>query len=215
VRVLLTLEEGVFLVRLARTTIAYFMIEPHPHALPSTKSKTLNEPRSVFVSLKEPKEDRTAPPSLRGCIGFVQHPLVPDTPYFSLLEATQRAAISSAFRDPRFSPIQRSELESLIIEVSVLTVPEELVVPTRTTLIEHITIGVDGLIIESGRHKGLLLPQVAPEQGWNAKQFLKGCCRKAGLPPDKYLDPTVKVSKFQAQIFVETSPGAEVVERKF
>jgi uncharacterized protein (TIGR00296 family) len=132
-----------------------------------------------------------------------------------LLEATQRAAISSAFNDPRFFPVKQSELESIIIEVSVLTVPEVIVEPIRSNFTKHITIGLDGLIVESGRHKGLLLPQVAPEQGWNAEQFLNGCCRKAGLPPDGYLDPSVKVSKFQAQIFAETSPGEEIVERKF
>ncbi len=212
---LLTLEEGKVLVRLSRQTITeYLKNQPLPD-LPNADLRVFQEPRSVFVTLKKASQRGTGDLSLRGCIGWLQHPPNPNTPPLTLLEATQRASISSAVRDPRFPPVQKSELERIIIEVSVLTVPEEIVVSSREKLAEHITIGVDGLIVESGHHKGLLLPQVAPEQGWNAEQFLRGCCRKTGLPPRKYLDPLVKVSKFQAQIFAEISPGAEVVERSF
>ncbi len=212
---LLTLEEGTTLVQLARATITKFLKEQHLPDLPDSDSEVLQESRSLFVTLKMASQHDPGHLSLRGCIGWLQHPPNPDEPPMSLLEATQRAAVSSAVRDPRFPPVQQNELEAIIIEVSVLTIPEELVVPARATLAEHITVGVDGLIVESGRYKGLLLPQVAPEQGWSAEQFLRGCCRKAGLPPGKYLDPLVKVSKFQAQIFAETSPMAEVVERRF
>lgn len=211
---LLALEEGTILVQLARATITEFLREQHLPDLPDTDSEVLQEPRSVFVTLKMASQQDSGHLSLRGCLGWLQHPPDPSVPPMSLLEATRRASVSSAVRDPRFPPVQQSELELILIEVSVLTIPEELVVPARATLTEHITVGVDGLIVESGHYKGLLLPQVAPEQGWSAEQFLRGCCRKAGLSPGKYLDPLVKVSKFQAQIFAETSPGAEVVERK-
>ncbi|MFX1473941.1 MAG: TIGR00296 family protein [Promethearchaeota archaeon] len=212
---LLTLEEGTTLVRLARTTITEFLKRQRLPDLPDTVSGALKEPRSVFVTLKMADQKASRPLSLRGCIGWLQHPPNPNEPQISLLKATQRSAISSAVRDPRFPPVHQNELDAIIIEVSVLTIPEELVVPLRTTLKEHITIGVDGLIVESDHYKGLLLPQVAPEQGWDAEQFLRACCRKAGLPSNKYLDPLVKISKFQAQIFAETYPRGEVVERKF
>jgi hypothetical protein len=118
--------------------------------------------------------------------------------------------------DPRFSPVQVDELDSIIVEVSVLTIPEELDVEDRKTVVKQVTVGKDGLIIEGhGWHRGLLLPQVAPEQGWNARQFLQGCCHKAGLPPDSYLNPDVRIYKFQAQIFAETSVNGEIIERTF
>jgi uncharacterized protein (TIGR00296 family) len=212
---LLTLEEGTALVRLARATITEFLRERPLPEISDTISGALREPRNVFVTLKMVNQKDSRPPSLRGCIGWLQYPPNPNEPQISLMEATQRAAISSAVRDPRFPPVQESELDTIIIEVSVLTIPEEIVVPVRATLKEHITIGEDGLIVEAGRYKGLLLPQVAPEQGWDAEQFLGACCRKAGLPSNQYLDPLVKISKFQAQIFAETHPKAEIVERKF
>lgn len=214
-RGLLTLEEGTILVQLARKSITVFLKEQCLPDLPDTDSKVLQEPRSVFVTLKKASQRNPEHPTLRGCIGWLQPTLTPNTPSLTLLEATQRASVSSAIRDPRFPPVQSPELKEIIIEVSILTIPEELTEPSREKLAKHISIGVDGLIVESGPNTGLLLPQVAPEQGWNAEQFLKGCCRKAGLSPDRYLDPLVKVSKFQAQIFTESSPRSEIVERKF
>ena len=104
----------------------------------------------------------------------------------------------------------------MLIEVSVLTMPDEVTVKDRTKIVDHITLGKDGLIIDGGGwRRGLLLPQVAPEQRWNATEFLEGCCQKAGLPPDSYLNPVIKVFKFQAQIFAESHPKGEIIERKF
>ncbi len=211
----LTLEEGRILIRLARSTITEYLEKQRLPDLPNTDSEVLQEPRSVFVTLKKANQPDAEHLALRGCIGWLQHPPIPNVSPMTLLEATQRASVSSAIRDPRFPPVKSTELKEIVIEVSVLTIPEELTEPSREKLAEHITIGVDGLVVESGPYKGLLLPQVAPEQGWDAEQFLRGCCRKAGLSPSKFLDPLVKVSKFQAQIFAEISPGAEVVERKF
>jgi len=213
----LTLEEGTFLVRFARQAIETYVQEHRIIDLPANPPKALTESRGVFVTLKKRSPASRNHWELRGCIGQLQPPPM-DTkmPRFSLVEATRQAAISAAVEDPRFPPVRPEELNKILVEVSVLTVPEEIEVEDRTTLPQHIKIGKDGLIVELNTwRRGLLLPQVAPEQGWDAKEFLQGCCQKAGLPPDMYLDPRVRIFKFQAQIFAETSVGGEVIERTF
>jgi uncharacterized protein (TIGR00296 family) len=213
---LLTTEEGILLVRLARQAIETYVKEKRILALPKTASKALQESRGVFVTIKKRRSRESSVPELRGCIGRLQRESDAEASRVTLLEATREAAISSAVQDPRFLPVRTEELDMILVEVSVLTVPEELVVTDRAELPLCIIIGKDGLIMElDAWRRGLLLPQVAPEQGWNAKQFLEGCCQKAGLGPQSYLDPRVKVSKFQAQIFSEKSVRGEIEERCF
>lgn len=213
---LLTTEEGVFLVRLARQAIETCVKEKRVLSLPKTPSKALQESRGVFVTIKKRRSSEASSLELRGCIGRLQPDSDAEGSRISLLEATREAAVSSAVQDPRFLPVRPNELDMIQVEVSVLTVPEELVVTDRAKLPQHITVGKDGLIMELDTwRRGLLLPQVAPEQNWNAKQFLEGCCQKAGLSPNSYLDPRVKVYKFQAQIFSEISVKGEIEERHF
>lgn len=213
---LLTLNEGTLLVKFARQTIDNFVLHQQLLELPATSSKALFEPRSVFVTIKKQLAANTNQFALRGCIGRLQPSDNQEGKTTPLILATQQAAISSAMEDPRFTSLKASELDSVLIEVSVLTLPEEIVLKDRKQLPEHIVVGIDGLIIDSGTwRKGLLLPQVAPEQGWNSEEFLRGCCQKAGLPPTSYLDPNVKIYKFQAQIFAESSVRGAITERKF
>jgi uncharacterized protein (TIGR00296 family) len=213
---LLTLKDGITLTQFARQTIESYIYNNEQLALPEAASKALLEHRGVFVTLK--KRDSYGEPEwrLRGCIGHLQPG--PNSPHksISLLEATRQAALSSALQDPRFPPVQAKELDSILVEVSVLTLPEEIVIENRSELSKQISVGKDGLIVEGkGWHRGLLLPQVAPEQNWNAEEFLQGCCQKAGLHPDCYLNPDVKLFKFQAQIFAELVPNGKIVEREF
>ncbi len=204
------------LTKFARLTIETYLRNNQQLDIPTTNSESLHENRGVFVTLKKCQVEETDKWMLRGCIGRLPPGPISRTEPVPLLEATRQAALSSALDDPRFPPVQKEELELILVEVSVLTAPEELKVQDRKKLAEHITVGKDGLIIEGrGWNRGLLLPQVAPEQGWNAEQFLKGCCQKAGLPPDSYLKSEVKVYKFQAQIFSETSASGEIIERTF
>jgi uncharacterized protein (TIGR00296 family) len=155
----------------------------------------------VFVSLfRFPSE------SLRGCIGFPQ-------PVFPLRSAIPRAAHAAAREDPRFSPVSPGELPEIIVEVSLLTVPEPLAQLPRRDLVEQIRVGRDGLIVEGFGASGLLLPQVAPEQGWDAAGFLDGVCEKAGLPAKSWLSLEVRVLSFQARIFRETHPRGPVAAR--
>jgi len=213
---LLSLEEGVTLTQFARKTIERYLVEKEHRTIPESTSDALQEHRGVFVTLKKQRHPNRPDWQLRGCIGHL--PPDPNSHHkpISLIQATHQAALSSAFEDPRFPPVQSNEMDSILVEVSVLTLPEEIVIANRSKLSHQITVGKDGLIIQGkGWHRGLLLPQVAPEQGWNAENFLQGCCQKAGLPPNCYLDPDVKVSKFQAQIFSETTPRGKIVERDF
>jgi hypothetical protein len=213
---LLTLEDGIMLTRFARRTIEGHILHNEKVPFPKSPSEALTEHRGVFVTLKKQHQRNKQKWELRGCIGHLQPE--PDSHHqsISLLEATRQAALSSALEDPRFPPVRPDELGSILVETSVLTVPQEMLTADRTKVSDQIAIGQDGLIIQGkGWHRGLLLPQVAPEQGWNAEDFLQGCCQKAGLPPSCYLDSSVTILKFQAQIFAESAPNGEIKAREF
>lgn len=127
---------------------------------------------------------------LRGCIGMTEA-LMP------LNETVAHCAVSAAVNDPRFRPVTADELPKLDIEISVLTPL------TRVTSLDSIKIGRDGLMIQLGQSRGLLLPQVATEYDWDRKTFLEQTCQKAGLPSDSYKDPDAILYRFQAIIFRE------------
>jgi len=107
-----------------------------------------------------------------------------------------------------------SEFHSkVIVEVTVLSNPEELMVEKPIRYKDHIKIGRDGIIIEGLEGRGLLLPQVAVEEGFDAEEFLSQACLKAGLLPDAWLSDKLRVSRFQGQIFSEATPGGSVYEK--
>lgn len=160
---------------------------------------TFNDLSGVFVTLKVAGD-------LRGCIGYPY----PDLP---LSKALVDAAVQAATQDPRFPRVRSAELDSIAVEVTLLSEPELL----RVKPIErpkHIAIGRDGIIVEYGLYRGLLLPQVPVEQGWGPEEYLEYGCLKAGISPDMWVDEKTKVSTFQGQIFQEKAPRGEVVEEK-
>lgn len=126
---------------------------------------------------------------LRGCIGY------PGSEQ-RLDEVVADCAISAASEDPRFPPLSARELEDLEVEISVLT-PIEPVADMNA-----IQVGRDGLVVQEGRRRGLLLPQVAVEHGWDRETFLSHTCIKAGLRPDAWRTGA-KVLRFQAEVFSE------------
>lgn len=142
--------------------------------------------------------------SLRGCIGF---PL----PSRRLCEGLAEAAVSAATRDPRFRPVTPKEMDAVVFEVTVLTVPVEIVATRPEEYVSSVTIGKHGLIVENAFSSGLLLPQVPAEYGWDAEEFLAHTCIKAGLDIDAWKDESTKVSRFEGVIFKEESPGGRVV----
>jgi len=200
----LSVDEGVAAVRLARRALET-ALKPlaAPVPLSAVEGTALppvfDELRGVFVTLK-----RHPAGTLRGCIGY---PL----PVLPLRSALVRAAVSAALEDYRFRPVPAAELPRISIEVSVLTPPEPLRFSRPEEAVRAVKVGRDGLIVDGLGSSGLLLPQVAPEEGWSAEELLDGTCEKAGLPPRSWQDPRVKVRRFEAEIFREVAPGGEVV----
>jgi uncharacterized protein (TIGR00296 family) len=196
---MLTLDEGKKAVNYARNTVETFVKN---NTTPSNDLKgVFSEKQGAFVTIHTfPEHD------LRGCIGI---PL----PVMSLKEAISEGA-KSATRDPRFLPLGENELNNIIIEVTILTPPMIIEVDKPEEYLSNIEIGRDGLIVEQGFYKGLLLPQVPVEQGWDKEEFLSHTCMKAGLLPDAWFDKSTKVSKFSGQVFTEVKPHGEIKEKK-
>lgn len=142
----------------------------------------LNELRGAFVTLEVDGQ-------LRGCIGY---PL----PYKPLAQTIQEVAVSAASQDYRFEPLRLEELDRLKIEISVLSLPR----PVRSP--EEVEVGRHGIIISKGPYKGLLLPQVPGEYGWDRETYLRHGCLKAGLTENEW-KKGVKIEVFTAQVFSE------------
>ena len=145
-------------------------------------SGTLKEQRGAFVTL-------TVDGELRGCIGY---PL-PEKP---LDETIIEMAVAAATQDTRFEPLAANELKKLKMEISVLGLPEPVKEPAE------VRVGSHGIIVSKGFHRGLLLPQVPVEYGWDRETYLDHGCLKAGLPPDAW-KKGAKIEVFTAQVFSE------------
>ncbi len=128
---------------------------------------------------------------LRGCIGQVS----PQTP---LAETVVHCAMLAASADERFPPVTPAEVPQLEIEISVLSEP----VPAKP---EEVEIGRHGILVIQGGRRGVLLPQVAGERGWDRQRFVQETCRKAGLPADAWADPSVQLYVFTAEVFSEVA----------
>jgi len=159
------------------------------------------EESGVFVTLR--KLISGGGQELRGCIGYPE-------PVMPLYKALISAALASALEDPRFPEVGLHEMDSITVEVSVLTKPKKIEVEDRRELPKAIRIGRDGLIARRGFRSGLLLPQVPVEEGWDAEEFLCYTCIKAGLPPDCWLDEETEFYSFAAIVFSEESPRGRV-----
>lgn len=198
---MLKLEDGAYLVRLARRAIDHYLEEGRL-LVPEDASGELKERRGVFVTL-ETFPDK----ELRGCIGYPR-------PIKELARACAECAVSAAVGDPRFPQLQKEELPTIVAEVSVLTLPELIKVKNPKEYLKSVKVGRDGLVIESDRGGGLLLPQVPVEWKWDEEEFLGRTCEKAGLPFDFWLTGKADIYRFQAQIFSEAEPDGEVFEKK-
>jgi AmmeMemoRadiSam system protein A len=182
-------RERVLLLQLARDAIAAHVTGGSGSAQSAVGSPqstvveraALDEPRGgVFVSIHHRGE-------LRGCIGHME---ADD----SLPRIVARCAVAACSADPRFPAVTAAELSQIQIELSLLGPLEHAVGPA------DIEVGRHGLMVEMGRERGLLLPQVATEWQWDARTFLSQTCRKAGLPADSW-QHGAKVWKFEAEVF--------------
>jgi len=169
------------LLAMARTAIDTYLSQ-RKVPQPQPADPRLMRPGAAFVTLTQGEE-------LRGCIGYIEavHPLC---------QTVTQCAIAAAVSDPRFPPLRAFELKEVKLQISVLS-------PLREIQdVSEIKVGRDGILIEKGGQKGLLLPQVATEYHWDKKTFLEQTCYKAGLPKDAWRQGA-KIFIFSAEIFDE------------
>ncbi len=195
---MLSKEEGKQAVQLARdiveTTVKQSISNEHQ------LSDVFKKKHGAFVTLHNASNHL-----LRGCIGIPES-IMP-------LDKAIKEAATSVTHDPRFPPLTQDELSAVIVEVTILSPPEQLHVTQPQEYMNHIVIGRDGLILEQGFRKGLLLPQVPVEQEWDKETFLSQTCLKAGLPIDAWFDKETKVFTFTGQIFTEEKPYGSIREK--
>jgi AmmeMemoRadiSam system protein A len=169
------------LLQLARTSVVEAVSRGQlPQQIP--KDGVFAERRGVFVTLHVQHR-------LRGCIGVIEGAE-------SLGDSIVRCAASAALQDPRFPPMRPDELDSLQIEISLLS-------PATPIRLEEIVIGRHGLVVSRGAQRGLLLPQVATEHHFTPEQFLQETCRKAQFERDAWREPGTQLFGFTCEVFSE------------
>ncbi len=178
----LSKEDKIFLLKFARKVIET-KFSGRNLDIDIPLSPILKEMRGGFVTLKKNNQ-------LRGCIGYIEA-------VKPLIETIEDMAESAAFGDHRFQPVKAEETSELSIEISVLSPISEIKDPLS------VEVGLHGLIITRGVQRGLLLPQVPVEWGWDREKFLNQTCLKAGLPEDAWKSPDTKIEVFTANIFSE------------
>ena len=172
-----TPEERFILLRLAHESIESAL--DNREITLDTPSAHLGEPRGAFTTLY-------LQGALRGCVGYV-------FPVESVYRTVAETARAAAFDDTRFLPVTRPEAPQLAVSLSILS-PLQMIPP------EEVEIGRHGLLISQHGRRGLLLPQVPVEHGWDRRTFLEQTCHKAGLPPDAW-QKGATIEAFTAEIF--------------
>ena len=186
-------EQRRTLLRIAHEAILS-VVESRPFAATPPPLPGLSEPRGVFTTLYLPSHSRDLTGALRpelhrelrGCVGYA----VPIAPLYRAVAETARAA---AFEDSRFVPVTREEALKLEVSLSVIS----LLFPIHPEVVQ---VGRHGLVISQGVRRGLLLPQVPAEHGWDRETFLEQACRKADLPLDAWRKAAT-IEAFTAEVF--------------
>ena len=180
----LTSREKAVLLLIARKAIETYIRTEETYIEPR-EEKALNGRNGCFVTIKENGQ-------LRGCIGNFQSEL-------PIFREVAEMAIASASKDPRFYPMKEEDLDNFSLEISVLSPL------AKIEDIEEIVIGKHGIYLEKGFYRGVLLPQVAAEHGWDRETFLNQTCVKAGLPTDAWSAEDAEIYIFSAQVLAEES----------
>ena len=201
-----TLEEGKALIKFTRENIEYYLKNSKRIIIPADLREKFSDKYGAFVTLNVYNIKGNP---LRGCIGYIE-------PKFPLYDVVHRVSVSSATEDPRFPSVTLEEMDELIIELSILTPPKLIEVTDPNEYLEKIVIGRDGLIVEKGMRRGLLLPQVPVDhdRNWDVETFLEHTCKKAWLSSEAWRDiKSIKIYSFQAILFEEEVPRGEVVRK--
>ncbi|MEK7466786.1 MAG: AmmeMemoRadiSam system protein A [Planctomycetota bacterium] len=148
---------------------------------PPSNSPALAAAAGAFVTL------HSGVRALRGCIGYVE---ARRALWVTVWDAARQAALD----DPRFEPVKPVEVDSLAIEISVLGT-------LQSADAASVRVGQHGIVLSRGPRRGLLLPQVAVERGWDTERFLDAGCEKAGLPPGAWREAGAKIEVFTAEVF--------------
>ncbi|MDE1873902.1 MAG: TIGR00296 family protein [Candidatus Micrarchaeota archaeon] len=195
-----SLEEGTRLVKAARHAVELYITtkEFRSEAVERTL-QGFTQKHGVFVTIYH-YPTRT----LRGCIGFPEG-------IGEIKKLIVEAAVAAAAEDPRFVPVSHLEFEHTVLEISVLSKLEK-VEGSAEQIKKQVKVGRDGLVIEYGYHKGLLLPIVPVEEHWSVPRFLDEVCIKAGLPEHTWTHGTASLYKFSSQVFREKEPRGDVEE---
>lgn len=197
-----SIETGEELVRIARKAITDFVSNAKFDRAPFAKhSRKFLQRHGIYVRV-EHWPTRTP----RGSMGFVN-------PSMPLGRSLIEAAIGAA-EDKGFVPISHRELEHIVVEVDLLSKPEE-VRGSAAAKLKKIKTGRDGVMIAYGYHAGAVLPISASENNWKSEEMLRHACVNAGLDPDTWRREDVKVQKFTSQVFRELSPEGPTEEMIF
>jgi AmmeMemoRadiSam system protein A len=175
-------KERAFLLQVARDTI-HARLQHRVAGKLEPISEELKEHCGAFVTIHKKG-------MLRGCIGLVQATK-------PLYKCVREMAAAAAFDDPRFPPLGRDEFPEIDIEISVMS-PLRLIDDVK-----EIEVGRHGILMKRGFQQGLLLPQVATEQGWNRDTFLEHTCYKAGMRGDCWKSGDTEIFVFSAEVFGE------------
>ncbi|MBU1036846.1 AmmeMemoRadiSam system protein B [Patescibacteria group bacterium] len=182
-------EEKEYLLELAQLTLKTYLQEHKVISIDSKKvPERLREKWGVFVTLTKDKK-------LRGCIGNI----LPGKPIY---QAVMENVLNAAIDDPRFNPVTLEEIDDLVIEISILTLPKELKVRNHQEYLVKLKAEVDGVIIKQGNHTATYLPQVWEELK-KPTEFLGSLCFKAGLSNDCWMDTNTQLLTYQAEVFKE------------
>jgi len=179
---MLSKTEATTLLEIARDAVIH-QIRNNDYSPTPREEKALNQHSGCFVTI-------TQEGHLRGCIGNFQS----QQPLF---REVATMAVAAASQDPRFQPMSRDELDNFSLEITVLSPLEKI---NDTNLIE---VGTHGIYIIKGHNRGVLLPQVATEYGWDRETFLRQTCLKAGLSENSWQLPDADIYIFSGQIMHE------------
>jgi uncharacterized protein (TIGR00296 family) len=202
---LFKLEDGKKLIRFARENIESYLKNNRRMIVPDDIKEKFSDKYGAFVTLNK---FNVSSNTLRGCIGYIE-------PQFALYDVVHRVSVSSAVDDSRFPTVNIKEMDEIIIEISILTPPKLIEVNEPSEYLQKIVIGRDGLIVEKGMRKGLLLPQVPVDHGrnWDVTTFLSHTAQKAWLSSNAWKDKDTKIYSFQAILFEEKEPRGEIVRK--